>query len=60
MARGMETQITDNRGGGGLFLACKDFRRMFDHSFPACASFFFFFFVEEIRSHTLIPLVCQD
>ena len=43
MARGMETQITDNRGGGGLFLACKDFRRMFDHSFPACASYFFFF-----------------
>ena len=29
--------------GGGFFLACEDFRRMFDHSFPARASFFLFF-----------------
>ena len=26
---------------GGFFLACKDFERMFDHSFPAWASCFF-------------------
>ena len=39
---------------GGFFLACEDFGRMFDHSFPACA---FFFGVEvEISSRTLIPL----
>ena len=25
--------------GDGFFLACEDFERMFDHSFPACASF---------------------
>ena len=28
-------------GGGGFFLACEDFEKMFDHLFPACASFFF-------------------
>ena len=27
-------------GCGGFFLACEDFLRMFDHSFPACAFFF--------------------
>ena len=27
--------------GGGFFLACEDFGRMFDNSFPACAFFFF-------------------
>ena len=27
-----------------FFLACEDFGRMFDHSFPACAVFLFFFF----------------
>ena len=26
---------------GGFFLACEDFRRLFNHSFPACAGFFF-------------------
>ena len=26
--------------GGGFFLACQDFGRMFDNSFPACAFFF--------------------
>ena len=26
-------------GGGGFFLACEDFGRMFDNSFPACAFF---------------------
>ena len=41
-------------GGGGFFLACKDFGRMFDNSFPACA--FFFFFKVEISSRELIPL----
>ena len=39
-------------GGGGFFLACEDFGRMFDNSFPACA----FFFKVEINSRTLIPL----
>ena len=29
-------------GGGDSFLACDDFGRMFDNSFPACAFFFFF------------------
>ena len=28
---------------GGLIFTCKDFGRLFDHSFPACAFFFFFF-----------------
>ena len=27
-------------GSGGFFLVCDDFGRMFDHSFPACAFFF--------------------
>ena len=39
--------------GGGFFLACKDFGRMFDHSFTACA---FYFFEVEISSRTLIRL----
>ena len=30
--------------GGGFFLACEDFGRMFDDSFPACDFFFFLFF----------------
>ena len=30
-------------GGGGFFLVCEDFEKMFDHLFPACAFFFFFF-----------------
>ena len=34
---------------------CEDFWRMFNHPFPACI-FFFFFFKVEISSHTLIPL----
>ena len=38
--------------GGGLFLACKDFGRMFDNSFLACA----LFFKVEINLRTLIPL----
>ena len=29
-------------GGGGFLLACEDFGRMFDNSFPACAFFFLF------------------
>ena len=39
---------------GGFFFACKDFGRMYDKSFPACA--FFFFFKVEISSRKLIPL----
>ena len=35
------------------FRASKDFGRMFDNSFPACA---FFFFSVEISLRTLIPL----
>ena len=36
---------------GGFFLACKDLGEKFNHSFPACA----FFFYVEICSCTLIP-----
>ena len=41
-----------------FFLACEDFGRMFDHSFPACPlpPPFFFFFEVEISLRTLIPL----
>ena len=39
-------------GGGVFFLACEDFRRMFHHSFPGPA--FFFFFKVEISLRTLI------
>ena len=39
---------------GGFFLTFKDFGRMFNHLFPACA--FFFFFKAEISSRSLIPL----
>ena len=45
-------------GGGGdadFSLACNDFGRMFDHSFPTRV-FFLFFFKVEIRSRTFIPL----
>ena len=46
----------DGDGDGcGIFLACKDFWRMLEQSFLACA-FFFFFFKVEISLHTLIPL----
>ena len=38
-------------GSGGFFLACEDFGRMFDNSFPACA----FFFKVEISSRKLMP-----
>ena len=48
--------ITYCRGGADLFLACKDFGRMFSHSFPACA-LLFFFVVVEISSRTLISLL---
>ena len=34
--------VDGSGGGGGFFLACEDFGRMFDISFPACAFFFFF------------------
>ena len=44
-----------NDGGGGIFLACEDFLRMFDNSFPACA-FFLVLFKVEISSRKLIPL----
>ena len=46
--------------GGHFFFACKDFGRMFDHSFPTCAVFFrvfcWFFFLVEISSHTFFIL----
>ena len=45
-------------GGGGFFLACEDFGRMFDHSFSVCT--FFFFFEVEVSSRTQIPLFMQN
>ena len=48
---------TGSTGGcGGFFLARNDFGRMLDHSLPACAYFFFYYFKIEISSRTLIPL----
>ena len=35
-------RISVQHNGGGVFLACVDFGTMFDHSFTACAFFFFF------------------
>ena len=32
-------QVKSNGGGGGFFLAGKDFGRMIDNSFPACTFF---------------------
>ena len=31
-----DTSMASSGGGGGSFLACGDFGKMFDHSFPAC------------------------
>ena len=51
--------ITDNRDtatiwcGGCFFFACEDFGRQFDHSFPACAVFLFFFRWRLFRTHSL-------
>ena len=36
---------------GGFLLACEDFGRMFDHSFPVC-TFFFFFWSGDWLAHT--------
>ena len=47
---------------GGFFLACKEFRRMFDDFIPGLSVFFLFvvvlfvFNLGEISSRTLIPL----
>ena len=38
-AKPISSTITGG-GGGGVFLASKDFGRMFDHSFQACTFFF--------------------
>ena len=47
-------------GGGGFFLACEDFRRLFDYSVPVCPVFilliYLFIFEVEISSRTLSPL----
>ena len=43
-------------GGGGFFLACEDFGRMFDSSFPTCAFVCVFFCKVEISLRTPIPL----
>ena len=43
--------------GGGSFLAYEDSGRMFYHSLPACAFFFFFFRERETISRTLLPLI---
>ena len=42
--------------GGGFSLAYKDFGRMFDYSFPACAFLFFLLLLSFLSSCTLIPL----
>ena len=53
----LSTRHSTSGGGAGFFLACKDFGRMFDHSFPAYAILFSFFFSEvEISICTPIPL----
>ena len=51
-------QITENLPNHGeFFLACEDFGSVFDHLFPGCTFFFFFFCeVEIISSRTLISL----
>ena len=49
----MDEIKTELRWSGGFFLACEDFARMFDNSFPASA----FFFKVKIRSRTLILLL---
>ena len=43
----------EGRGGGGLFLVCKDYSGRFAESFPVCP---FFFFNVEIRSYAPFPL----
>ena len=45
-----------SKSDGGFFLACEDFGRMFDNSFPACA-FFVVFLLVDFSSRTLIPLL---
>ena len=42
-------------GGGGFLFVCEDFGRMFDHSFSACA-FFFFFLSRLARTHSFHSL----
>ena len=37
-------ELLDKVRGRGFFLAREDFRRMFNHSFPNCTFFSFFFF----------------
>ena len=44
---------SNGNGGGDFFLACKAFGRMFNHSFPICA---FFFFLSGECSRMLISL----
>ena len=39
-------------GCGGFFLTCNDFGRMFDHSFPTSA--FFFFFLKWILTNSIL------
>ena len=38
------SQLTSAHGGGAFFIACQDFGRMFDNSFPALALFVVFVF----------------
>ena len=47
--------LRNGRVSGGFFFAWKDFGRMFDNLFPACA-FFLFFFKVGISSRTRISL----
>ena len=48
----LTANIYKNGGGGGFFLACKEFGRMTIHSPPVL----FFYFLVEISLHKLIPL----
>ena len=44
-----------SKSGGGFFLACEDFGRMFDNLFPACA--FLFVLLMDFSSRTLSSLL---
>ena len=57
--RNCSRRLSRGSGGGGSFLACEDFGRMFDQSFPACA-FFFFFFEVKISTRTNSTVLGQD
>ena len=55
---GLDTKRVDVYYNDGIFLACEDYGRIFDESFPVCALFFLFFFsaLVEISSHAPVSL----